>query len=172
MACADLVVEVPLSVCGSGKRWVGGELGSEEMRPGDDCVGCHRDNAGPPLLLGGTVYASPDAERHCFGLEGVGVSIASDDGRLFETTTNRAGNFFFFGPETDLELPLRQLRTRIRYTLPGGREIVRTMVQRPGYGGCATCHSPEAEDDPALGLVATDRIDLGLPLDFRLDAEE
>lgn len=166
IGCGDLVEDVSATICPSGKRWVGGQLGSEEMRPGDDCVGCHRDNAGPPLLIGGTVYASRESDTNCFGLPGVEVSVATADGRVFEMTTNRAGNFFVFGPETDLEVPLAQLRTSVSYTLPDGRAIVRTMVNRPSYGGCSGCHSSEAVRDVERGIVPTDRVDLGLPPEF------
>ena len=56
-ACNDETVEVvPKDVCYSEMRWVGEKRGSPEMFPGRDCVGCHIDNDGPPLALGGTVF--------------------------------------------------------------------------------------------------------------------
>ena len=112
VACNDETVEdVPQDVCVSGKRWIGGRRGSEEMYPGRDCVGCHLDNDGPQLMAGGTVYGFSQGANgqavvptlgqpqsvDCFGLEGVTVVLRGFDGEEFTTVTNRAGNFFFEG---------------------------------------------------------------------------
>ena len=147
----DLVHEVPRDVCASGLRWAGELTPNEEMYPGRDCVGCHRDNDGPELLAGGTVYGVVDPEgtrttqNDCFGVEGARVTITAGDGQVLETVTNRAGNFFFEGPESALVMPFR---VAIEYTLPDGRQSRQFMASSPSYGGCARCHSPEAESTP------------------------
>jgi len=158
LACSDITTEpVTKDVCHSELRWVGGKRGSEEMYPGRDCVGCHLDNDGPELVLGGTVYAYliTDRELHaelqtgkdCFGLEGVTVRIEDDAGQMFELTTNRAGNFFVEGNPRDFAKPFRA------EVLMG--DIQRGMGTSPQYGGCARCHDPAAPSAMELGLAFT-----------------
>ena len=118
LACADITTEqVTKDVCYSELRWVGGRRGSEEMYPGRDCVGCHVDNDGPELMLGGTLYAHYITDRElaaelqtgtdCFGLEGVTVRVTDAASQVLELTTNRAGNFFVEGTPNDFEKPFR-----------------------------------------------------------------
>lgn len=156
LACNDVTTEhVSKDICYSEARWVGGKRGSEEMYPGRDCVGCHIDNDGPQLVLGGTIYAYliPDRELHaqlqtgtdCFGLEGVTVRITDNSLQRFELTTNRAGNFFVEGYPGDFEMPFR-------VELQMG-DIEREMGTWPRYGGCARCHDPAAPTPMELGLV-------------------
>jgi hypothetical protein len=144
--CNDELVEnVPPYVCASGKRWVGDVTGHEEMFPGQDCVSCHRSIDGPSFFAAGTVYGLPDPEgtrttsSYCFGVEGVLVTITAADGSVFEKRTNRAGNFFFEGPEDALVGPFS---AQLDYTLSDGRVTRQTMTTQPSYGGCAHCHDP------------------------------
>lgn len=160
LACADVTTEdVTKDVCYSELRWVGGRRGSEEMYPGRDCVGCHIENDGPPLMLGGTIYAHylPDRElarelqtgADCFGLEGVTVRIRDGSLQLLELTTNRAGNFFIEGNPNEFEKPFQ-----VEIVMG---DIRRSMGTYPQYGGCARCH------DPAVPTA----MELGLPFDPR-----
>lgn len=155
LACNDVTTEqVSKDICYSEARWVGGERGSEEMYPGRDCVGCHIDNDGPQLVLGGTIYAYliPDRELHallqtgtdCFGLEGVTVRITDNSLQVLELTTNRAGNFFVEGYPGDFEMPFR-------VELQMG-DIERGMGTWPRYGGCARCHDPAVPTPMELGI--------------------
>src|SRR5688572_27498314 len=91
LACNDVTTEqVSKDICHSETRWVGGKRGSEEMYPGRDCVGCHIENDGPQLVLGGTIYPYLISDRElyaelqtgtdCFGLEGVTVRITDNSG--------------------------------------------------------------------------------------------
>lgn len=158
-ACNDETIqEVDQSVCFSGKQWIGGKRGDPRMYPGRDCVGCHLDNDGPEMMLGGTVYPfvqaayTPDqvakykqqqTGKDCFGLEGVQMTITGGDGQVFETTTNEAGNFFVEGKATDLKKPFSAKAT---YTDPvTGRVTESAMTTPPTYGGCGHCHSPDAK---------------------------
>lgn len=156
LACNDVTTEqVSKDICYSELRWVGGKRGSEEMYPGRDCVGCHLDNDGPQLMLGGTIYPYFTSDRElyselqtgtdCFGLEGVTVRITDDSQQELVLTTNRAGNFFVEGLPSDFEVPFR-------VEIQMG-EIVRGMGTWPRYGGCARCHDPAVPTAADLGLI-------------------
>lgn len=143
---SPLVRAVDAGTCLTGLRWVGGDRRSAEMHPGSDCVGCHREAGARPLLLGGTVYPTggPGWEPPldgCFGLEGVEVIVVDAEGRERSTVTNRAGNFYFEGRESELAMPYS---VSMPWTLDG-REVVSQMFTQPSYGGCARCHSARAE---------------------------
>jgi hypothetical protein len=147
----DTVEEVDTEVCYSGMRWVGDKRGSPEMFPGRDCVGCHIDNDGPPLAIGGTVYPyvlSGNAPgllaqtgTDCFGIEGVTVRIEDDEGQIFEVVTNRAGNFYVEGNPDDFAKPFT---AEIDWTNPrtGRSQTSQMLATTPSYGGCANCHNP------------------------------
>lgn len=143
---SPLVRAVEADTCLTGLRWVGGDNPSAEMHPGSDCVGCHRDTGARPLLLGGTVYPTggPGWEPpldDCFGLEGVEVIVVDAEGRERSTLTNRAGNFYFEGRESELAMPYS---VSMPFT-QNGIEVVSQMFTQPSYGGCARCHSARAE---------------------------
>jgi hypothetical protein len=152
LACGASTEHVSRDVCLSGTRWTGYSSPDQKMSPGKDCIGCHLDNDGPPLVAAGTVYAIEDnasqIENDCFGLEGVEVELEGADGTLLKTKTNRAGNFYFDGYPIDLPKPYV---ARLSYTTPEGRVISPQMVvTEPSYGGCARCHSSTAEATPGL----------------------
>jgi hypothetical protein len=153
-ACGhELVEDVERSVCASGKRWDGDYTGSEEMFPGADCVDCHRVLDGPPLMAAGTVYGLPDpdgsrtAAPGCFGVEGAHVTITMADGDLLQTTTNRAGNFYFEGRPDSLKSPFR---VDVEFTLANGHVTRQSMKTQPSYGGCARCHGPSPVPTPGV----------------------
>lgn len=154
LACNDLTESVPTDVCLSGLRWVGGNTRDEEMRPGTDCLACHLENDGPPLMAAGTVYATVDnasqIANDCFGLKGVEVEIEGADGQLLTTTTNRAGNFYFDGDPADLPKPYV---ARFRYTQPDGTFVSPQMTTEPSYGGCAHCHDSRVPATPGVPIT-------------------
>ena len=146
-----LVDAVSADTCTSGLRWVGGDTPSAEMHPGSDCVGCHRETGAPALLLAGTVYPtsangymSAPLIDGCFGMEGIEVTIEDALGRERSTLTNRAGNFYFEGAESELAMPYS---AGIRWRLDG-EEIWTRMAISPSYGGCGHCHGTS---EPASG---------------------
>lgn len=158
-ACNDeLVEDVPKDVCYSEKRWIGDKRGSPEMFPGRDCVGCHIDNDGPPLAIGGTLYAyvlpAPavlDAQtgEDCFGIEGIAITIEDAEGQVFDLVTNRAGNFFIEGDPDDFAKPFT---ARIAGDGANPEEVPSpSMGTEPMYGGCARCHDPRAPSLMELG---------------------
>jgi hypothetical protein len=150
-ACNDDTVEVvPKEVCYSELRWVGDKRGSPEMFPGRDCVGCHIENDGPPLALGGTLYpyvmspmqsAQLQTGTDCFGIEGIAITIEDADGQLFELTTNRAGNFFVEGNPDDFAKPFSVAIDGWGVRADGSAQRS-AMSTVPMYGGCARCHDP------------------------------
>lgn len=163
LACNDELVEVvPRDVCYSETRWIGGKRGSEEMYPGEDCVGCHLENDGPELALGGTVYPyvirendvlrAAQSGEHCFGVEGITVTIEDADGLRLDLVTNRAGNFFVEGSPRDLAKPYTVRIEGFQRTADGAPvESVARMPIAVNYGGCARCHDPNARPfDPSV----------------------
>lgn len=162
VACADeLVADVPQDVCFSGKQWVGERRGHPEMYPGRDCVGCHLDNDGPPLAIGGTIYPyvirAPEifqlqSGTDCFGIEGIKVVITDANEQVFELTTNRAGNFFVEGNPDDFAKPFN---ARVEFENAEGTIQSSPMFTVPMYGGCARCHDPSAPSLMELGLEYT-----------------
>lgn len=164
LACGDNFESVSRDVCVSGLRWTGGNSRDVEMAPGSDCLGCHLEYDGPPLIAAGTVYATADnvsqIENDCYGLEGVEVELEGADGKLLSTTTNRAGNFYFDGDPRVLPKPYI---ARLRYTTPEGRLVSPQMVvTQPYNGSCGHCHDPRK---PAtLDLDSRDP-ELVLPVD-------
>lgn len=152
--CNDETTEVVgKSVCYSELRWVGGKRGSPEMYPGRDCVGCHIENDGPPLAIGGTIYPyvidRPEifelqTGQDCFGVEGVRVRVTDASGLLLEVTTNRAGNFFVEGNPNELAKPL-EVEIEMGAINP-------QMPTHPMYGGCAGCHDPSVPRASDVGL--------------------
>lgn len=150
-ACEDLVEDTSPDVCFSQKRWVGERTGSEEMYPGHDCVGCHRESDGPEFMAAGTVYGVLDPDglvttgNDCFGVEGALVTITAADGQVLQTRSNRAGNFYFEGRESSLAKPFK---VNVQYQLADGTVSHQPMNTSPSYGGCARCHTPGAVGTP------------------------
>lgn len=151
-ACSDELVEtVPKDVCYSEMRWIGGKRGSPEMYPGEDCVGCHLDNDGPQLALGGTLYpyvlGNPELEtlqsgEHCFGIEGITVTIEDAEGQVFEVVTNRAGNFYVEGNPDDFAKGFNVQISGFSIDENGEPTGQVGMLTNPLYGGCGRCHNP------------------------------
>ncbi len=141
--CQSISEEVtPTAECVSGKKWIGGDVGHPEMHPGQNCVGCHQDNDGPPLQLGGTVYASTAQEHDCYGVEGAIVVITDGNLETFALETNAAGNFFLEGDPAALATPLSVV-------LHGWDEFgvpqQFPMATVPETGDCGHCHGTQDE---------------------------
>jgi hypothetical protein len=88
----------------------------------------------------------------CYGLEGVEVIITDSNGREYSTLTNRAGNFFFEGSESDIAMPYSAV---LHWNLDGA-EIYTPMATQPSYGGCARCHGAAGPEVPYDGLSFED----------------
>jgi hypothetical protein len=156
--CNDETVEiVDKQVCYSEMRWVGEKRGSPEMFPGRDCVGCHIDNDGPPLALGGTLYAyvlqgeearTLQTGTDCFGIEGATVRVEDGEGQVFEVITNKAGNFYVEGNPDDFAKPFQ---VEVQY-----RDQTARMATNPSYGGCARCHDPSVQPAAMFDQIPPD----------------
>lgn len=101
------------------------------------------------MFIGGTVYPTGGAQAPlpldgCYGLEGVEVIVTDFEGRERSTVTNRAGNFYFEGDESELAMPYA---ATLRWNLDGVESAV-MMFTMPSYGGCARCHAQPPGDGP------------------------
>jgi mono/diheme cytochrome c family protein len=100
---ADLVDGPVTDTCATGLYWTAGDVESELMRPGGDCIGCHTEEGeGPIYAAAGTVMSSRDEEDDCAGLFDVVVEVIDAEGNVHATRTNAAGNFWF---DETLEIP-------------------------------------------------------------------
>jgi hypothetical protein len=168
LACKDdTIQDVPTDICVSGTRWIGGKRGDPRMYPGRDCVGCHLENDGPELMLGGTIYSyvesdfaramlPPPSGHDCFGEPNQTVEITGGDGQLFVVTTNEAGNFFVEGKATDLVKPFTVV---FNWLQQDGTPKQSPMGTTPSYGGCGRCHSRDAQAVPGPGETKDDYTD-------------
>jgi hypothetical protein len=134
----------PEGECSSQHWWTGDNSGNPHMRPGWDCIDCHRQE-GPDFAYAGTVHASLTDPDDCRGVPGVKVELLDGNDQVFATTTtNLAGNFFF-----DEDVSFREFRARLTYQ---GR--TREMGSLQGYGGCNSCHSPSGDGGAPGRIVA------------------
>ncbi len=130
----DLVSD---SSCKSGKKWTGGNAGSDYMHPGGDCIGCHvAKQKGPQFLVAGTVYSADgvDEPDDCGGVEGATVSITDAKGNTQTLTTNAAGNFFLRSRNASaIAMPYA---VTVTYANQAHR-----MVSSQSNGACNACHT-------------------------------
>jgi hypothetical protein len=102
---------------------------SPEMRPGEDCLKCHKSGSSLHWYAAGTVYADPQAKAND-GIQGAEVVITDAKNRKITLTTNGAGNFYT--AET-LDFPAKVEVHR------NGK--VNQMPTEPPEGGCNSCHT-------------------------------
>lgn len=132
---------VATSVCASGKRWQGGDEGSEFMHPGRDCIKCHTErNEGRKFVLAGTVQPTLTEPDECAGVEGAQVEITDANKKVYTLTTNASGNFFLEPSQAQgFTFPFT---ARVTYQ---GR--VGEMTTAQSTGQCASCHTPQGLND-------------------------
>lgn len=135
------------SSCHSGWRWIGGDEESDYMTPGQDCMSCHptveidddEDDDDPKgLSIAGTVYAVAKEPDDCLGAAGARIRITDAMGKLFELTSNRAGNFFREAKRGIVDLPFS---AEITYQ---GRS--RKMKTQQCNTSCNACHTAKGEN--------------------------
>lgn len=123
--------------CGTGSWWWGFNIGSDNMKPGGNCIECHAGNGGPDYTFAGTVMAGYNDADDCRGVPNVQVEILDVNGNLALTmTANAAGNFS--SSSNAVELPYS---ARIRI---GDR--VREMTTQTYNGDCNSCHTTAGAD--------------------------
>lgn len=121
--------------CASELKWTSGDQGSPLMKPGSDCLGCHRvSSSAPTLLLAGTVYASNQAQEGCAGVPEVTIEVEDQAGQRLELISNQAGNFFLL--DDGVNRLVTPYRVSVRYD---GRAL--QMQEETFSGSCAECHS-------------------------------
>lgn len=105
-------------------------------RPGQPCLLCHTGDLGDPpeFTVAGTVYQDATSK---VAANGATVTVTSADGTTAQTSTNRAGNFYFLPREY---APLWPIKVTVAY---GG--VTAEMASRIGRdGSCASCHTDPA----------------------------
>jgi hypothetical protein len=144
---------IPDPTCHSGFRWIGDDEESDFMTPGRDCMSCHPtveindgedDDEAPGLSIAGTVYAVAKERDDCLGAAGARIRLTDAMGKLFELTSNRAGNFFREADRGIVHLPFS---AEIEYQ---GR--TRKMKTQQCNTSCNSCHTA-AGDSGAPGRI-------------------
>lgn len=123
------------AVCTSGRRWTGGDDGSELMHPGRACIACHTrsdDDDAPRFRIAGTVYPTGHEPNDCFGATSAVVEVTNANGGVLTLPINSAGNFF-----TTLAVPF-PIRVAV---LANGKR--RSMGASPPVGDCNSCHTQD-----------------------------
>jgi mono/diheme cytochrome c family protein len=126
--------------CSTGQWWQFGDVESERMHPGGDCIGCHTDRRdGPRFTFAGTVMGDLADAQDCRGIEDVTVDIIDANGNLALTMhTNLVGNFYSQVSATAVTLPYT---AEVTYD---GRTRVMSTPQEDG--DCMSCHTADGEN--------------------------
>ena len=122
-------------VCTSGKTSDVEE--GETMRPGETCIGCHKqEGEGPLYAIAGTVYPTAHEPDSCEGSSArATVEITDKNGVKRTLTANEVGNFFFEGT---LALPYTATVTYQGRT--------RAKVTPQSIGDCNSCHTQDGSN--------------------------
>lgn len=135
-AIEDLGADIKPS-CPSGKMWLGGQ--NPNMRPGEDCIACHKLQGAPTFAVAGTVYPSKHAVDDCNGAKGITVEITGADGVVTKLTTNAVGSFYLTKGQSKVKAP---------YTaLVRSGDNVREMLAEQTNGSCNSCHTQDGDKD-------------------------
>jgi hypothetical protein len=143
-----------VAVCSSNAFWKDMDKGSEAMRPGGKCNGCHdKAPTSPNYTVAGTVYQTSHEPDDCNGVAG-----AIMDGGLYETAivitdrqgrtlppipVNSVGNFKF---ETEIIMPFNVK------VVSRGKE--NKMVMQAPHGDCNACHTQNGAEGAPGRIVA------------------
>ena len=146
LALCSACAEPPSAeMCLSGDAWENGDLGSPQMHPGRDCLGCHQDRGeAPQVMLGGTVYEGSNELDDCLGLPGVTLELTDANGVVMELTSNDSGNFVL--QNTAIATPYS---VKLLYE---GRERVMSAMQTEL--SCNSCHTEEGANGAPGRILA------------------
>jgi hypothetical protein len=105
-------------------------------RPGQPCTTCHDGELGDPpeFTVAGTIYKNAGDPAPAVGAT---VSITSASGKMFDTITNEAGNFYVQPSQFQPGYPIKVAVTFGEITVKMTSEIGRN-------GSCAKCHTEPA----------------------------
>jgi hypothetical protein len=121
--------------CPSNSKWTKKTSGSKSMEPGMACIACHDSGEGPGFFAAGTVYRSLTTVDTCNGSKAITVELTDANGKVYTTTTNSAGNFYFY-----LNIPTPYTARVI------SGDLSRTMVTKQTNGDCNSCHTAQGEN--------------------------
>ena len=142
-------------------------LGGEESgvakgplhRPGQPCIACHGSNgpADTEFSLAGTVYQDETSKK---ALPDARVHLIDANGKLYDTATNCAGNFFVMNADYH---PAYPVWVKVFFGTSDGQPVSQEMGS-PIYreGSCATCHGDPAGTE-AVGHVYLSPAPLAIP---------
>lgn len=115
------------------------EEGSPLMRPGENCLSCHKAGGSGEIIFSaaGTVFSSKTAAASA-GLKGAVVELTDANGKTVNFTTNAAGNFYF------TDTIASPYGIKVTYN---GKSV--SMTAKASTGACNSCHtSPPQNDAP------------------------
>lgn len=125
---------VDQTACFSDTYWTQGDHESPMMHPGMACIECHTERReGPQFTIAGTVFTLMHEPDDCNGLARVTVEITDNNGEVFTTQSNSAGNFYL----------------QDRMSFPYAAKIIDSngntseMATHQNNGDCNTCHSQD-----------------------------
>jgi hypothetical protein len=118
-----------------------GNTEDKYMFPGRACVSCHaKDPEAPPLVIGGTVYATPHEPNDCNAapvtgpaIETATVEITDKNGTVITLKTSTNGNFYRKASSGAVALPYT---AKVKYN-----GLERIMVGAQMSGDCNECHT-------------------------------
>jgi mono/diheme cytochrome c family protein len=135
------------NTCSAKVAWSGGDHGSSEMRPGGDCIGCHKSRGeGPNYVVAGTIYGDIADHDNCEGKSAITVQITGADGKVTSVTSNAAGNFSLSNSKGSVKFP---------YTvqlLYNGKKYG-AMATKVSDGSCNTCHTATGKTEGPAGRI-------------------
>jgi mono/diheme cytochrome c family protein len=116
----------------------------EQMRPGGNCIDCHRsEDEGPSYTIAGTVMGAYHDDERCVGVGGVTVEVTGADGKVISMSTNSVGNFFYTG---NVATPY----TAKVITAAGERPMAAPQTDT----NCANCHTAEGTSSAPGRILA------------------
>jgi|GEM_PF-2177453 len=135
----------PSALCSSGQLWTQGNQESPVMKPGGDCISCHRSyNEGPLYAVAGTVMGAFDDQDDCAGVQAVTVQITGADGVVTTLLTNAAGNFSSHAV----------IATPFTAKVIGSDGSERAMMTPQTQTNCMTCHTAQGANGAPGRIVA------------------
>lgn len=139
----------PTTACTSQNYWDGGGGDEDDdkgpwMNPGRPCIQCHleKEDKGPIVWLGGTVYPTLHEPNLCYGVDGntsdAYVEITDADNQVFTLGLEATGNFSVPVKGNVVAFPIEAK------VVSGGK--VRAMSTPQMSGDCNGCHTEQGKN--------------------------
>jgi hypothetical protein len=133
------------SVCTSGITQQDGGPASTSHDPGQACIACHAQVAGPLFAVAGTVYPSCHEPDLCNGMSGVTVTISDSNANVTKLMTNSSGNFYTMAT-TAIAKPFTATLTYVDTSQVTHQS---TTTTPHADGDCNTCHTENGANGAA-----------------------